>query len=342
MRYVLCETDHDGRDAGTKARTDIAAILVKRGWKPIRLRRHWDAGSLGDKLVALKDNVADWKHLSRIVRPGDVVVMQFPIAMFPKVSMTAVPYLRKMHERGVRFIALVHDLDSLRGFPAPLEEAFLPSADVIIAHNEKMVGHLKSYGYGAEHLSLDIFDYLTDCPMREAFGPGIDIAGNLKPEKAGYVYKLANKFPDASFNLYGPNYQSGGGGDGWYRGCFPPDALPGEMGGSYGLIWDGDSTETCTGLYGDYLRYNNPHKLSLYLACGKPVFIWSEAAEASFVESHGVGLAVGSIGEAVARVQETSAEQYDAMLQNAHELGGLLRSGHFTGRAVDKAVEILG
>lgn len=341
MNYVLCETDHDGRDAGTKARTDIAKILVDNSWEPLRLRRHWDEGSLLDKLVALKDNVLDWKRLGDTLKRGDVMIMQFPIAMFPRVSMTAVPFLKKIHERGVRCIALVHDLDSLRGFPAPLEEGFLPYADVIIAHNDHMVRHLRKYGYTDKLVSLDIFDYLSDRPMLNSFEPGIDIAGNLKPEKAGYVYELGGEFPDVTFNIFGPNYKSGNESDKWYRGSFPPSELSGEMCGTFGLIWDGDSTSTCSGLYGDYLRYNNPHKLSLYLACGKPVVIWGEAAEASFVEDHGLGIAVPSLDEAVSRIGALTGEQYERMHANAREMGTRLRSGHYTMRAVNKALELL-
>ena len=33
-------------------------------------------------------------------------------------------------------------------------------------------------------------------------------------------------------------------------------------------MWDGPSPDTCAGVYGAYLRYNNPHKTSLYLAAG--------------------------------------------------------------------------
>ncbi|NRO11242.1 Beta-1,6-galactofuranosyltransferase WbbI [Lactobacillus helveticus] len=46
---------------------------------------------------------------------------------------------------------------------------------------------------------------------------------------------------------------------------------------------------------GNYLRYNDPHKLSLYLASGIPVIIWKKAAEAKFVEENKVGITVDSL-----------------------------------------------
>ena len=32
-----------------------------------------------------------------------------------------------------------------------------------------------------------------------------------------------------------------------------------------GLVWDGDSCSSCSGVCGEYLKINNPHKISFYL-----------------------------------------------------------------------------
>ena len=58
------------------------------------------------------------------------------------------------------------------------------------------------------------------------------------------------------------------------------------MEGSFGLVWDGISVETCAGVYGEYLKVNNPHKTSLYLASGIPVIIWKEAAWLSLLNAN--------------------------------------------------------
>ena len=46
---------------------------------------------------------------------------------------------------------------------------------------------------------------------------GIDIAGNLSHGKAEYVYRLAERFPKADINLYGPKYDRRNGKTAWYR-----------------------------------------------------------------------------------------------------------------------------
>lgn len=57
------------------------------------------------------------------------------------------------------------------------------------------------------------------------------------------------------------------------------------------------STETCSGSYGKYLRINNPHKVSLYIAAGIPVVIWKEAALCSLIEENALGFGISSLDE---------------------------------------------
>ena len=40
-----------------------------------------------------------------------------------------------------------------------------------------------------------------------------------------------------------------------YFGSFLPDELPVALEGGFGLVWDGDSAETCSGVFGEYLRF---------------------------------------------------------------------------------------
>lgn len=50
------------------------------------------------------------------------------------------------------------------------------------------------------------------------------------------------------------------------------------------MVWDGESIDGGLGLSGQYLKYNNPHKLSVIFTSGLPVIIWNEAAEAGLVK----------------------------------------------------------
>ena len=100
-----------------------------------------------------------------------------------------------------------------------------------------------------------------------------------------------------------------------YFGSFLPDELPAALEGGFGLVWDGDSAETCSGVFGEYLRYNNSHKASLYLASGFPLVVWKQSALSHFVLEKGCGIAVESLHD----LKETIDNLSDADYQ---DLGG--------------------
>ena len=119
-----------------------------------------------------------------------------------------------------------------------------------------------------------------------------------------------------------------------YKGSFKPDEVPGVLEGSFGLVWDGNTASTCGGNTGEYLRYNNPHKTSLYLASGIPVIVWSEAAMSGFVSENHVGIAVGSLYEIEEKVNAISDADYKEMKDNAIAVSAKLRSGYYFETAI--------
>ena len=209
-----------------------------------------------------------------------------------------------------------------------------------------MKKYLTDNGVPAEKIvCLDIFDYLiTKKPVisREN-DKSVVIAGNLAKEKSAYIYKIAgDKKCKFHLNLYGPNYTVNEKvPDTDYMGILPPEKLPSEIKGSYGLVWDGDSIETCAGIPGEYLRINNPHKCSLYLVSGLPVIIWKQAALASFIEENGLGITVSSISEISEKIQSVSDEEYRAMCIRVAEVRKKLTNGKYFTEALKKALEIV-
>jgi hypothetical protein len=192
-------------------------------------------------------------------------------------------------------------------------------------------------------LVLGIFDYLIPdygekIGDRKAPSPDLPVcvAGAFRPNKSGYIYDLPDNVP---FNLYGIGYEEKGAANVSYHGSFPPDDLPFAMEGSFGLVWDGDRADTCGGTYGEYLRINNPHKTSLYLASGLPVIIWDQAALADFVESNGCGLAIASLTELREALDRVTPEEYAEMVRKARRISSRLRRGGYTGRVLERLAE---
>ncbi|MEK0264813.1 hypothetical protein [Bifidobacterium mongoliense] len=361
-KYCISEGQINVNHAGPKARTDITTILTRDGWKTLNVHRRLDDELLTKeqwqkqshhinkrflrRLLSVPLNISDWISIERQTVAGDVILIQFPLAMYPQVSRTALPLIERIKQHGRKIIFLIHDLESLRGYDGEnLEKEFLSLADVLIAHNNKMKEYLLACKYCRKVVVLNIFDYLfsseVEYSSRKYTPNEIDVAGNLFKEKSAYIYKLCNAFPGATFNLYGPNFDAESPEAKWYRGNFKPEKLISELHGEFGLVWDGNSLETCSGDFGQYLKYNNPHKMSLYLALGEPVIVWNKSAQAEFVEDERIGLVVSSVKEGLDMVKNCSELEKKTMQSNAEKIGEKIRSGSFTRTALNKAQEMI-
>lgn len=93
---------------------------------------------------------------------------------------------------------------------------------------------------------------------------------------------------------------------------------------------------TRDGLFGNYMRFNDPHKASLYLSSGIPVIIWKEAALAAFIEKNNIGLSVSDLNDMDEVLSELSPEKYQQMVMNAQLIAKKLRNGFYIHQAVQK------
>lgn len=355
--YFTSEVESAGfsaRDAGGKARSDVNALLERFGLRrlPVEVIADRESGGALKKLSDHRVALGHWLDAVGALHEGDGLVMQFPAVSHTVLFGKVVSVLRR---RGVRLVLLIHDLESLRMAIAPSssalgrkrvdmeESAAVSYASAIIVHNDHMREVVaKQFGYPRDRLvSLGLFDYLIpgfeDDPSRFADN-AVAVAGNLSPVKAGYLYGLPS---DVEFNLYGLNYApkekrrnvS-------YHGSFSSEELPMAMRGRFGLVWDGPSAATCEDVYGEYLRINNPHKTSLYLASGFPVVVWDESAVADVVRREGVGICVSNLSELSSSLSDSFGTEFESMRQRAECLGDRLRNGFYTQEAIRHAMHI--
>ena len=111
--------------------------------------------------------------------------------------------------------------------------------------------------------------------------------------------------------------------------------------GDFGLVWDGDSYSTCIGNYGEYLQYNNPHKVSLYVRCHLPLIIWEKAALASFVKEEGIGICINSLEELDDVLSMLSSSDYQKMKENVGRISSRLSEGYYFRQALSDAIGCL-
>lgn len=126
-----------------------------------------------------------------------------------------------------------------------------------------------------------------------------------------------------------------------YEGTFPPEVLPQYLKGNWGLVWDGDSLDSCIGKYGEYLKYNNPHKVSLYLSSGIPVIVWSGAAIADFVKSTGTGILIDNLGELEKVLDNIDECEYRDIRSNVKQVSYDMRNGEYLRHALYQMRETL-
>ena len=111
--------------------------------------------------------------------------------------------------------------------------------------------------------------------------------------------------------------------------------------GDFGLSWYGESLTEGKGKIGEYMSYNNPHKVSLYLRCHAPVIISKTAGLASFVEDNGIGITVDSLCDIDTVLSGVTDGQYRQMKQNVMRVSERIASGYYFEHAFKRAVALL-
>lgn len=341
MKYYLKDSflhNAHEKNAGNKARNDVEAILISEGYKGFELKvENWYKMNF---FKAQQHKYQATKSVFDQLGAGDELLIQFPIIHH---TFFISQLIKQAQKRGVKFYLLIHDVETLRhaaGSEVKLrhklrnyfqEKKAMMSVDGIIVHNDIMKGVLANQGFPVNKMvSLEIFDYLIpnfqekSLPQKEQ---AIIVAGNLNQTKSGYLYSLPES---PAYNLYGVGYdESRALNNITYFGAFMPDDLPVALEGSFGLVWDGDSSETCQGTYGNYLRFNNSHKASLYLAAGFPLVVWKESALSHFVLENSCGIAVESLHNLKETIDNLSDTDYKDLVDNAKRVGQEIRDGHY-------------
>lgn len=346
-KYFICENVvKNNLNALSKARKDCEKILLSQGFKKVQVTT--SDGVQVNKLLKFKQlwvyfkNFIIWKDAINCLNEGDLLVIQYPL-LNTILSLNTI--FDKLKNKNVITILLVHDLDSIRFDNVSRirreDKSILKKSSYIISHNEFMTQKIVKMGNDENKIvDLKIFDYLHSCKFVNGKAKKDDqivIAGNLSYQKSKYIYNLDSL--KNNFNLYGVGYiESNKISNISYSGSYDPDVLPSKLQGSFGLVWDGDSLNSCVGCYGNYLKYNNPHKASLYLASGLPIIVWNKSALSNFVNKNNLGFAVDSLFDIDNIISEISDNEYDKILKNVSSYSVKIKNGYFLKTAI-KTIE---
>lgn len=326
--YVVTSVEAGKLIGGNKAKKDVRFFLTNNNFRSMNII---------EKQGKLKKFIYSENLLKRLIKESnaDNFILQYPVASgFLEDSF--IRFVRKY--TNANFFILIHDISSLQ-YPDIVRDGFqerelnrFRKADGLIVHNEKMKGWLLKHNVSVPMVELGVFDYQTDAPMQEdiPFVGSVSFAGGLG--RAGFLQKLQIKHP---VHIMGPDRMDRYPECVKYDGQFTPDKLSKHLLQNFGLVWSGDSTETCSGYLGQYLKYNDPHKVSLYLSNGIPIIIWREAALAKLIHDEKLGIVVDSLDDLDKVLNKISDDEYIKMRNNARRFGALIRKGHFIIKAAN-------
>ena len=326
MKYFLKETYVKANHAGPKARMDAEKIMLDNGYQEYYLP---DGQKNND------------------LNKGDVIILQFPLLWKSLKKQMRMKFLKR---KNFKAYLLIHDIESLRNKKIKSFSDFkysiiyflqnktvLERVDGIIAHNDKMKSELVKMGINSEKIvTLEIFDYLIpDFNEIKVYDKEkILLAGNFDIRKTKYARNLPKK---PEFEIYGINFEHDNLPNNVnYKGVFSPEELPNHLQGGFGLVWDGDSSDTCSGMYGEYLKINNPHKASLYLASNFPIIVWRQSALADFVIRNNCGIIIDSLYEISGILESMNEEKYQQFIDNCKKIGEKIRQGDYLNKALEE------
>lgn len=342
MTHRLCFISRNYRGvntSGNKAKTDNEATLKAMGAQNLGLPTTY----YHNKVVTFLLDLAGIAKMTLSVRRGDIIVLQYPVKKY-------FAYIcRVAHARGAKTITLIHDLGSMRRkkLSVAQEIARLSHSDYVVASNTRMGEWLKNHGFEKPMGALQLFDYRStrQAPSRssQAAGKplGVVYAGALAPRKNSFLVDMQTHIEGFRLHLYG-NHEALPGlaasNNMSLHGFMDSEAFIEGVEGDLGLVWDGDSLDTCSGNFGEYLRWNSPHKVSFYLRAGLPIIIWNEAALAPLIEELGIGITIGSLRNLPNRLAAIGPEEMAEMRQRVAQVSAQLAGGHFFTTAINRAL----
>lgn len=329
---VISQYEVNELNAGPKAKVDVEKILKNEYNASIRTLEV--RNNIHKRFNLFIFRIKKFFYILRNRRINDVTIYQLPYNKSCKDSI-----------KSKKSIGLIHDINGLRDMNNELlnrEIALYQKFDVIISHNETMTKFLKEKGVKTPIIELQLFDYLVSGEnAKPSLTSGVNrkvvFAGNFN--KSLFLNELDESKMNFSINLYGVGNFDKNNTKYNYLGAFSPDELPLAIEGDLGLVWDGsiENSKDSNNNFLNYTRYNNPHKLSCYIAAGIPVIVWEEAACAKFVKEKNIGYVISNLYD----INELDFSDYDIKLENVKMIQQDVINGRYTINAINKALEII-
>ena len=317
------------KSGGGRVRTDLEKIMTDMGFQNLGLQQSRHHNMF---FVLVYTFTSVMKGVMSL-RRGDTLVVPYPMKKYYEFVCDMA------HRKGVKVVTVIHDLGCFRRKKLTVEREMerLAHSDALIVHNPTMHKWLKDHGYQGEMQIIGLFDYLSPAPItskRQApNAPGeysIFFAGSLTTKHNEFIYMLPEQLKGHKFYLYGAGFREELAKEELvYKGFAADYELMENNLGDFGLSWYGESLTEGKGMIGEYMAYNNPHKILLYLRCNAPVIIGKTAALAPFIEENGIGICVDTLENLGEVLEKVTLEDYKRMQKNVKAMSDKIASGYF-------------
>lgn len=277
-----------------------------------------------------------------VVLPGDVVIVQYPLwTSEVQFEMEFIDYLK--NERHAKTVALVWDIISWihdasdRDYSGDASLWLLNKYDLVIAANEKMARHMaEAGGVTTPKIGMGLSDFVYHGPKpKQTFKRQLYyVSSSVDP---AMVAEYKSKIP---INFIGPNNQQEQL-PSYIKmlGQMSSNDIPSQLDGGFGLLY-----YPMAGYYkgmNNYGHYNNPMKLSLYLAAGLPIITMPHTAHSGWIKDRGVGIVIDSIGDIDKVMNKLTEADYNQMVANVRPWQEAVTSGFFAKQAALEAIRYL-
>jgi glycosyltransferase involved in cell wall biosynthesis len=324
-------------NSGNKAKTDNEHTLKELKAHNLGLPTTY----YNSKIMTFLLDLAGIIKMMFTVRRGDVIVLQYPVKKYFSFICDCA------HLHHAKVVALIHDLGSMRRKKLTVEKEIsrLMHADYVIASNDTMAEWLADHGYSKGLGALGLFDYRSESVSREHHTDysqySLVYAGALAMRKNSFLLKMQDMIEGYQLNIYGNKNGLPGLMDSdriHVNGFMKSEDFIAGVAGDFGFVWDGDSLSTCSGSFGEYLRWNSPHKVSFYLRAGLPIIVWDQAAIAPIVKKEAIGICISDISELSHVLKSVTPEKMYKMKINVNRVSKDLSKGEFLKKAVTKSL----
>lgn len=324
-------------NAGSKAMRDIMDLLCNQGYKCVV-----SLPTNANKLFKLLDiPILIFTILFKIRKNG--VLIYFVPSNLQRIKLLA--FFKRIIK--YRLICFINDVESLRvpknNECTQREINGIKVADIILVPNNNSKDILSTEFHFKNHMiPVHVWDYLYDkCPTPKIATHYQDLPIALAGNFHFFPYlKELNKIT-CNFKIWGEKTVYIQQENLIFMGTQTPEGLINDIiDCSWGLVWYGESIESCTGELSNYIKFCNSHKCGLYLAAGIPLIVWKESGMAHFVNENKVGICVESLYEAESIIKGMNDEDYNKYRDNARRIGENIRHGHYFLEALKKAESI--